>query len=116
MEAGKKGVPLNAWHGMNDTATPNTYTAGLQALNWYKAGKGPYTPVWNPLSGVGHGSDVYAYDTSSGLKEWIDGLFPDIEEPEPPTPAVNDSILYQYFRNDSIFFKSKAGVIKGIKL
>lgn len=70
---GKNKIPVNAWHGDKDTAKPNHYAAGVQAINWYKSGGGK--PIFNVLVGVGHGSDKIAYKPDSSLKGWIDSLF-----------------------------------------
>jgi len=75
---GTNQIPVNAWHGDKDTAAPNNYTAGKQAVSWYKQGGGTNI-LFNVLVGVGHGSDSYAYKPTSGLKGWIDMIYPVVE-------------------------------------
>jgi len=72
------GVQVNAWHGENDHGFVNNIDDGKQAIKWYKSGGG--SPIFNILPGVGHGSDSIAYKPTSGLKAWIDSLFPVVEE------------------------------------
>lgn len=79
IELGKTKIPIIAYHGTYDNATPNTYTNGLKAVSWYEGASGIKVD-WHPLVGVGHGADVYAYAANSGFKEWIDKLFP-VEKP-----------------------------------
>jgi hypothetical protein len=109
VNAGRKNIPVNAWHGEKDTAWPNTYTAGKQAcLSWFRdAGNGK--PIWNSLPGVGHGSDKIAYATNSGLREWILGLFIAVEPPLPEPKDLIDSIYTD--SSDSITFIFKSGKI-----
>lgn len=77
VEFGRNRVPVMAWHGDKDTAKPNDYSGGKQAISWYKTGGG--VPIWNVLPGVAHDSDKYAYLPNSGLKEWIDSIYPPVE-------------------------------------
>ncbi len=71
------GTMLNAWHGLDDHGSFNNIDDGKQAVEWYKMGGG--TPIFHMLEGVGHGSDSIAYKPTSGIKEWIEGLFPKAE-------------------------------------
>lgn len=106
VNAGKKNIPVSAWHGEKDTTYPNSFTAGKQAcLNWFRdTGKG--TPQWHPLPGVGHGADREAYKTTSGLKEWIQSLFPVVD---PPTEEQPIEIIKTEYLNGNIIFTSVDG-------
>lgn len=83
-QCGALDIPVLIHHGTLDTAKPNMYSAGVQMKNWLIEGGGE--PEFVSLTGVGHGSDSYAYKPTSRLKAWIDEIFED--EVVPPTTGI----------------------------
>lgn len=104
----KIGMPLIAFHGTGDTTEPNTFAAGYRAcITWYQI-TGGGSPTWVAYPGVGHGADVYAYDSNSGLKEWIDNVFTTIVTP-PIIPL--DTVVFSYIKGDTLFHIGQSGKI-----
>ena len=65
-------IPVNAWHGRDDRATPNTYDAGYKtAITRFKnAFRGDL--VWNEFANIDHGEiPGIAYKPENGLAEWF---------------------------------------------
>jgi len=72
-------LPVMQWHGKGDYSQ-NSFINGEKAMNWYKGAGGPVD--WHPIEG-GHGIDSIVYSPTSGVKEWIDKLFPIVDPVKP---------------------------------
>lgn len=79
LELADTDLPVLAFHGRQDYRE-NSFVAGEKAMNWYKGAGGPVE--WHPIEG-GHGIDQVVYSPNSGVKEWIDKLFPIVDPIKP---------------------------------
>jgi poly(3-hydroxybutyrate) depolymerase len=82
---GAIGLPGRSYHGDKDTSQ-NSYSRGVQAVNWYKAGGG--ADILTTYAGAGHGIDSRVY-AEADLASWMLSQ----GTPGTPAPAPEEEII-----------------------